>query len=65
MKAIQIDVPGVDYAGFIDERVLVSDPDSRSYQSLYLRKGSRVVYASYSGAHDLMDKISLYADQLK
>ena len=63
MKAIQIDVQGVDYAGFIDERKLIPETNGRGFQCLYLRKGNKVVYASYSGEHDLLDKLTLFTNQ--
>lgn len=63
MKAIQIDVQGVDYAGFIDERKLIPETNGRGFQYLYLRKGNKVVYASYSGEHDLLDKLTLFTNQ--
>ena len=57
---ISIDVPGADYAGYYEKRDGGSD-----LQYLYLRKGSKVVYAYYSGKMKLMDKLQLFIDQLE
>ncbi len=51
---------GVDYAGYYDER----DAEGDGWQYLYLRKGTKVVYVSYSGSQDLLDALALFADQL-
>ena len=65
MEAIKIDVPDVDYAGFIDERKLILETNEYGFQRLYLRKGNKVVYVSYSGKHDLMEKIDMIAEQFR
>ena len=57
---ISIDVPGADYAGYYEKRDGGSD-----LQYLYLRKGSKVVYAYYSGKMKLMEKLQLFIDQLE
>ena len=57
---ITIDIPGTDYAGYYEKRDGGSD-----LQYLYLRKGSKVVYAYYSGKMKLMDKLQLFIDQLE
>ena len=57
---ISIDIPGTDYAGYYEKRDGGSD-----LQYLYLRKGSKVVYAYYSGKMKLMDKLQLFIDQLE
>lgn len=49
-----------DYVGYYDER----DAEGYGWQYLYLRKGTKVVYASYKGSRDLMDAFELFADQL-
>ena len=57
---ITIDIPGTDYAGYYEKRDGGSD-----LQYLYLRKGSKVVYAYYSGKMKLMEKLQLFIDQLE
>lgn len=57
---ISIDVPGTDYAGYYEKRDGGCD-----LQYLYIRKGSKVVYAYYSGKLKLMDKLQLFIDQLE
>ena len=59
MSDIVIDIPEADYAGYYESRS--GDVD---YQYLYLRKGSVVVYVSYSGEQDLKDGIELFTKQL-
>ena len=59
MSDIAIDVSEADYAGYYESRS--GDVD---YQYLYLRKGSVVVYVSYSGEQDLKDGIELFTKQL-
>ncbi len=56
---IAIMVPETDYAGYYESRS--GDVD---YQYLYLRKGSVVVYVSYSGEQKLKDSIDLFTKQL-
>jgi hypothetical protein len=57
---ISIDVPGTDYAGYYEKRDV-----GGGLQYLYLRKGTKVVYAYYSGKMKLMDKLQLFIDQLE
>ena len=57
---IAIAVPDADYAGYYEERRGGCD-----YQYLYLRKGARIVYASYNGKKELMDSLPLFVNQLK
>ena len=57
---ITIDIPGTDYAGYYEKRDGGSD-----LQYLYIRKGSKVVYAYYSGKMKLMEKLQLFIDQLE
>ena len=57
---IAIDVPGTDYAGYYEKRDGGCD-----LQYLYVRKGSKVVYAYYSGKLKLIDKLQLFIDQLE
>jgi len=57
---ISIDVPGTDYAGYYEKQ-----DDGCDLQYLYIRKGSKVVYAYYSGKLKLMDKLQLFIDQLE
>ncbi|MBR2675069.1 MAG: DUF2812 domain-containing protein [Mogibacterium sp.] len=65
LGCVKIDVQGADYAGFIDERSPVSGINQGGRQYLYLRKGNKIVYVSYSGRHNLTDKIPLFANQLR
>ena len=57
---IAIVVPGTDYAGYYEKRSGGCD-----YQYLYLRKGARIVYASYNGKRELLESLPLFVDQLK
>ena len=59
MSDITIDVPDIDYAGYYEAR-----SGNVDYQYLYLRRGSVVVYVSYSGERSLKDGIDLFAKQL-
>lgn len=65
MEAVRIDVPEIDYAGFIDERALIPETNGNGFQYLYLRKGNKVVYVSYSGKHDLMEKIDIFVEEFE
>lgn len=65
MKAVSIDVPDVDYAGFIDERKLNPETNGYGFQYLYVLKGNKVVYVSYSGKHNLMEKINVFTQQFR
>ena len=57
---VAVSKAGADYVGYYDER----DAEGDGWQYLYLRKGTKVVYASYKGSRDLMDAMELFADQL-
>ena len=57
---LAIDVPNVDYAGFYDGR----KSSDNNVQELFLRKGCRVVMVYYEGDVEVLDKLSLFTDQL-
>ncbi len=56
----KLDVPGADLACYYEQE----NGLGQTFQTICLRKGSRVVYVSYSGDKKLLDKLSLFADQL-
>ena len=58
---LAIDVPNVDYAGFYDGR----KAKDNNVQELFLRKGCRVVMGYYEGDVEVLDKLSLFTDQLQ
>ena len=58
---LAIDVPNVDYAGFYDGR----KANDNNVQELFLRKGCRVVMVYYEGDVEVLDKLSLFTDQLQ
>ena len=58
---LAIDVPNVDYAGFYDGR----KTNDNNVQELFLRKGCRVVMVYYEGDVEVLDKLSLFTDQLQ
>lgn len=64
-ELVRIDVDGVDYAGFYDERDADGEHWAFGTQYLYLRKGTKVVYVSYSGKQDLMNNIDLFVSQFE
>ena len=61
-SAAEIEIPvsmaEIDYAGYIDGR------NDDGWQFLYLRSGTKVVYASYCGEADLLDALPLFEKQL-
>lgn len=58
---LAIDVPNVNYAGFYDGR----KTNENNVQELFLRKGCRVVMVYYEGDAEVLDKLSLFTDQLR
>lgn len=60
INSISIDISGADYAGYYEVR-----QDGSDYQYLYLRKGTRIVYARYNGKKKLLELLPLFEAQLK
>ena len=58
---LAIYVPNADYAGFYDGR----KTNDNNVQELFLRKGCRVVMVYYEGDVEVLDKLSLFTDQLQ